>query len=117
MTNLSEIRLLRGLLKNKAHWYIKVSCPDIEPFLTISEKAKSNADKRLSDMLIFFLFRRFQKWDKENWMEFYNKRGFLQKCYYQSFLSDLAWQLGYESLSGRERELYAESINLTINFI
>jgi hypothetical protein len=117
MTNLSEIRLLRALIKNKAHWYIKVSCPDTEPFVSVAEKAKGYADKRLTNMLIFFLYRRFLKWDKDNWMVYFTSKVHQQKCYYQSFLSDLVWQLGYESLHGREKDLYAESVNLTIMFI
>lgn len=108
---IEEIEYLHGLLKHRDRWYIDISCPDIPEFQDIAEKAKAHADKKLSDLGTYSIFRRFRKWEKED------KIIAPEDYYYLTFLDFLAWDLGRGALKGRELDLYEESINLTVKFI
>jgi hypothetical protein len=106
-----EIGHLYALLQNRDKWYIDFTCPDVELFQDIAEKAKENADAELSSMSADAIYARYVRW-----------RGgdpYVGKCdhYFRAFINDMVWHLGLNSLRGRERDLYEESIGLNINFL
>lgn len=111
MSLYSEIGILRFILSRKSIWYIEVTCPDIELFQEIGERAKDYASKRLPKICTYFLYRRFMKWRKEDNFRDPN-RGL-----YHAFLDSLAWELGLKALGGRDRDLYAECVNMTVKFM
>jgi len=110
MTQKDEIRLLHKLISYRDHWYIYISAPEV--FWDIGEEAKEYADKKLSKIGIDNLYRKYLKWAKSD------KIISPDSDYYLSFLDDLVWALGRDSLKNpNERQYFEESINLKIHFI
>ena len=105
-----EVKQLWELLQHRDRWYVDVTCPEIELFYDIAEKAKEYADYYLSRISMLELWRRFKLWEKSE------KIMPPESDYYFSFLNDLVWEIGLSTLEGREKDLYEESINLFIKF-
>jgi hypothetical protein len=116
MTLYSEVKLLRASLKNIQHWYLDVSCPDEPIFLEIAEKAQKRAYKRLSKIPTLILFLRYKTWVKRYWVLYWKDYTRNPEKYYFRFLNDLAWSVGKTALRGQERDLYEESVNISIEF-
>lgn len=109
MSIIEEIRQLLALLSHTNRWYIVVSHPDTQEFITLAEKVKERIDRRLSHISFFSLWRAFVLWRR-------SVGAHPPKDYYYSFLSSLSWDLGYKSLKGYERDLYSEVMNVKIKF-
>ena len=106
-----EVKALWELLQHRDKWYVDVSCPDIDLFYDIAEKAKEYADYYLSRISTSELQRRFKLW------EISEKIMPPESDYYFSFLNDLVWEIGLSVLEGIEKDRYEESINLELKFM
>ena len=114
MSDRDAIKQLHNLLKNKGKWYLDPTSPDNPILIDVCEKAKTNADKRLSTMSFRSLLKRYEKWHKErSFIELIGVEG----DYFGAFLDEVVFDLGAESLKGKEKQWFTESCNLTLKFI
>lgn len=106
-----EIQHLHNLLIKKDKWYLDFTCPEIEEYQEIAEKAKSFADYELGEMSESALYGRYSRWR--------NSSPIIApgEDYYMNFINDVVWNLGLSCLKGLNRDRYEESINLTIKFL
>jgi hypothetical protein len=106
-----EMRHLHNLLKHRDKWYIDVQCLDVDVLTDIAESARENANYGLQKMSLGALYNRYLKWREED------KIMSPDADYYREFLNQVVWDLGLDSLRGRDKDMFCDSINLTINFI
>lgn len=112
-----EIAVLRGMLQHRERWYLDISVSEeCEELKAVAEKAKSNADKKLSSMSAGDLLKHYTEWSS-NLLPVTVIKGDADEKHYDNFLSDLAYLLGEKSLKGNEKKLFQESCNLFIKFI
>ena len=102
---------LHDLLQHTDRWYIEVESPDIPELEEISEKAKESADSALSSMSTFALYQRYKRWRAS---EPFIGKG---EDYFNAFLNQVVFDLGKNSLKGKERMLFEDSCNLSLKFI
>jgi hypothetical protein len=115
MSDRDAIKNLHELLKHKDKWYINPSAPDNPVLIDVCEKAKAEADKRLSEMSFRSLYKRYEEWYKTQppFIELQDYKG----DYFSEFLNDVVFNLGTESLKDKEKQWYLDSCNLTLHFI
>jgi hypothetical protein len=111
MTDKNVIRIIHRCLKARDQWYIDFICPEIDEFETIVQKAKSEADKRLSKLSVFSFQRRYKKWKKSDPIIGRDEH------YFHAFINSVCFDLGLLALRGNERDLYNESCYLELKFL
>jgi hypothetical protein len=111
MTDYTAIGHLHSILKHKGRWYIDCSCGDVESLFDICEKAKDNADKRLSELSTLALWSRYKQWRKSD--PIVGK----EEDLFNAFLNQVCFDLGRDALKRSEVDLYDELCNLKVYFI
>ncbi len=115
MTDYKAIRTLHELLKNKSHWFIDPYSPDEEQLKSICQKAKEYSDHNLSRVSTLVLFLKYKIWRRNilrnKWILPPNEE------YFDSFISQVADELGCKSLQESEKDLYNRNCYLTVKFI
>lgn len=112
----SEIGHLWGLIQHRNKWYIDFTAPDDPDIQDVAEKAKENADAALSDISATALYGRYKRWVADL-PPVKIIKGEQDEKYYDTFLSDVVYNLGLSSLRGKEKKLFYESVNLFIRFL
>ena len=111
MTDKQAIKLIWERLQIRKSWYLDPYAPDIPELIDIVEKAKSHADFQLSHMSYRTLLKRYELWHESD------KILSPAKDYFDSFLSDLVFDLGAEALDELQKDSFYESCNLTIEWL
>jgi len=106
-TDLHAINVLHRLLKQKRRWCLDVCTPDVMG--DIGEKALFYADKRLGSISFILLWRRYKKWRKSE----------VRECdkYFEEFLSQVAFDITMDYLTGIEKLLFQEICYFNFKFI
>jgi hypothetical protein len=107
----NDVRPLHELLKNRSKWYLDLYSPDEPRSIDIANEAKENADEALSRLTLDNLYQRYLKWRKSDPMVSENEE------YLHSFLSQVAFDLGYDSLSRHDKPIFEEMCYLTFKTI
>jgi hypothetical protein len=95
---------------------VDFSCPDNEEIQDIAQKAKTNADKALSNVGRAGLYGWYQAWESQLPPVTVIK-GDKEEKYFDNFLSDVAYGLAEKSLRGSEKKIFQESINIFVRFL
>ena len=106
-----EIRHVRALLDHSDRWYIEPTAPDVSEIKEICEKARETAQERLRNISVGNLYQRYLLWEKSD------KINEPSKSHYHSFLDDVVWNMGLESLRGMERTMFEENCILELRWL
>lgn len=105
-----EIKHVRALLDHTDRWYVFQYAPEVDELKELAEKAREYAQEKLRKISTGNLYQRYLIWEKSDPIE-------TGKGHYHSFLDDVVWNMGLESLRGTERNMFEENCVLEVKWL